>query len=238
MKLKRTILLFGLIALITSCVGKLVSATDNEEKGVSEVVEFYGGECRFSVGVSASTSDGGSKYFELEMSKSKVIESYADVAEMPASNVAYLFYRNLEGEKSNYDKIHVILKFDDGDEVTVKYPLEQLEIVKDRMSTVEKIVELIKLKQFQEIKPFLNDSSTVEYDKDVLIANMERIDPDFGEVKEFVPYGFSIRETETGNFRLHIAGVIHRDKQNHEFSADFDLGRPKEELLKIEYKLY
>ena len=38
--------------------------------------------------------------------------------------------------------------------MTFKYPVEQLEIVAIRMLTVEKIVELIKLKQFQEhIRP-------------------------------------------------------------------------------------
>lgn len=249
MKLKQTILLFGLIALMTNCAEKkdgeqkntllsnFVSITDNEDKGVKEILEFYGGQCKYAVGASASTDEGKSKYFELEMSQSEVIESYSKVAQMPASNVAYLFYKNLKDEKSNYDEIHTVLKFNDGDEMTFKYPVEQLDIVSSRMPTVEKIVELIKLKQFQEIKPLLNDTSVANYDKNELVTNMENIDSQFGELKEFLPYGFRINETEDGKRYLHISGAILRDKQNHEFSADFDLDRPKEELLMIGYKL-
>ena len=249
MKLKQTILLFGFIALITSCTEKregeqkstllsnFVSITDNEDKGVKEILEFYGGQCKYAVGASASTDEGESKYFELEISQSEVIESYSNVAQMPASNVAYLFYKNLKEEKNNYNEIHTVLKFDDGNEMTFKYPVEQLDIVASRMPTVEKVVGLIKSKQFQEIKPLLNDTSVAKYDKNELVTNMEKIDSQFGEVKEFLPYGFRIKETEVGKRYLHISGAILREKQNHEFSVDFDLDRPKDELLMIGYKL-
>ena len=90
---------------------------------------------------------------------------------------------------------------------------------------------------WQEIKPLLNDTSVAKYDKNELVTNMENIDSQFGEVKEFLPYGFRINETEDGKRYLHISGAILRDKQNHEFSADFDLDRPKEELLMIGYNL-
>ena len=54
MKLKQTILLVGLIALMTNCAEKkdgeqkntllsnFVSITDNEDKGVKEILDFYG----------------------------------------------------------------------------------------------------------------------------------------------------------------------------------------------------
>lgn len=249
MNLKHTILIFGLIAVITGCAEKkegeqkntllsnFVSITDNEDKGVKEILNFYGGQCKYAVGASTSTDEGKSKYFELKMSQSEVIESYSKVAQMPASNVAYLFYKNLKDEKNNYDEIHTVLKFNDGDEMTFEYPIEQLDIVASRLPTVEKIIELIKSKQFQNIKPFLNDSSVAQYDKNELVTNMEKVDSRFGEVKEFMPYGFRFNETDDGKNYLHISGVVLRDKENHEFSADFDLDRTKEELLMIGYKL-
>lgn len=249
MTLKQTILLFGLITIIVSCAEKrkgeqkntllsnFVSITDNEDKGIKEIIDFYGGQCKYAVGASVSTDKGKLKYFELEMSQSEVIESYSKIAQMPASNVAYLFYENLKDEKNNYEEIHTVLKFNNGNEMTFKYPVQQLDIVASRMPTVMKIVELIKSKHFQELRPFLNDTSVAKYDKNELLTNMENIDSQFGEVKEFLPYGFRINETEDGKSYLHISGAILRDKQNHEFSADFDLDKPKEELLKIGYKL-
>jgi hypothetical protein len=250
MKIKKSILLIGIIGLlISSCADKkdgeqkttllsnFVSITDNEDKGVKEVLGFYGGYCKYAVGASASTDKGKSKYFELEMSKSEVIDSYSDVAQMPASNVAYLFYKNLAEEKENYNEIHTVIVFADGDEMTFKYPTEQLEIVQNRMKSVKQIISLIKSKDFQGIKPLLNDASVAKYDKNELVANMEKVDSNFGDVKEFLPYGFRFNELENGKKYLHISGAIMRDKQNHEFSADFDLDAPIDELLKIEYKL-
>ncbi|SFT40070.1 hypothetical protein SAMN05216474_0352 [Lishizhenia tianjinensis] len=249
MKLKQTILLFGLTAFITSCAEKregeqkttllsnFLSITDNEDKGVKEILDFYGGQCKYAVGASASTTSGKSKYFELEMSQSEAIERYSKIPQMPASNVAYLFYKNLKDEKNNYDEIHTVLKLNDGDEMTFKYPIEQLDIVACRMQTVEKVVELIKSKQFHEIKTLLNDTSVANYYKNELVTNLENIDSQLGELQMFLPYGFRINETEEGKRYLHISGAIFRDKQNHEFSADFDLDRAKEELLMIGYKL-
>ncbi len=249
MKLKTTILLFGLIGILSSCAEKkdgeqkttllsnLVSITDNEDKGVKQILEIYGGQCKYAIGASASTDNGKIKYFELEMSQSEVIESYSKDAEMPASNVAYLFYKNLKDEKKNYDEIHTVIKFNDGDEMTFNYPIEQLAIIEGRMRMVEEIVGLIKANKFEEIKPFLNDTSVAKYDKNELISNMVKIDPQFGHVIEFLPYGFRINEKESGKSYLHVSGAIMREKQNHEFSADFDLDRPIDELLMIGYKL-
>jgi len=249
MKIKTGILLIGLIAIITSCAQKkdgekkatllsnFLSITDNEDKGIKEVLEFYGGQCKYTIGASASTEDGKSKYFELEMSQSQAIDSYSKIAQMPASNVAYLFYRNLNEEKNKYNEIHTVLKFADGNEMTFKYSTEQLEIVESRMPTVEKIVDLIKEKKFEKIKSFLNDTSVAKYDKNELVTNIEKIDPNFGNVKEFMPYGFRINENEQGKRFLHISGAVLRDKQNHEFSADFDLDAPKDKVLMIEFKL-
>lgn len=249
MKLKTVILLFGLITITSSCAEKkegeqkntllsnFISITDNEDKGVKEILEYYGGKCEYSVGASASTDGGKAKYFVLELSESQTIESYSKVAQMPASNMAYLFYKNLKDEKQNYNEIRTVIKLSNGEDISFNYSTDQLAIVEGRMPTVEKVVELIKTKQFQEIKPFLNDTSVAKYDKNELVTNMENVDTQFGEAIAFLPYGFRFNEYENGKKYLHISGRISRDKQDHEFSADFDLGRPKDELLMIRYKL-
>ena len=93
--------------LITSCGNKrdgeqktgllsnFISITDNEDAGVKEILDFYGGQCKYAVGVSASTEDGKKKYFELEMSGSDAIEERLDKPKLPSSNIAYIFYKNV-----------------------------------------------------------------------------------------------------------------------------------------------
>ena len=78
MKLKQTILLFGLIALITSCAEKIdgeqkntllsnfVSILESEEKGVKEILGFYGGQCKYAIGTSASTDEGNLSILNLK----------------------------------------------------------------------------------------------------------------------------------------------------------------------------
>jgi hypothetical protein len=222
----------------TELISYLVSITDNEDKGVKEILNFYGGYCKYSIGASASTEDGSKKFFELELSKSEVIEKQAKAAQMPASNIAYLFYKNLKGEKSNYEEIRTVLIFEDGEKMTFKFPTKQLELVESRMNVVNKVVGLIKDKKFEELKPLLNDNKLVSYNKEELIKNLLLIDPQFGNVTEgFRSFGFRINKEKDGMEILHISGAIIRDKQSNEFSVDLDLNGKDDTVYLLQYKL-
>ena len=234
--------------LITSCGNKregeqktgvlsnFMSITDNEDAGVKEILDYYGGYCKYAVGVSASTKDGNKKYFELEMSQSDAIEELSDKIEMPASNIAYLFYKNLKEENENYDEIHSVIIFKDGTKKTFEYSTEQLGKVNNRMKTVNKVVELINSNDFLTLKSMLN-IEFVEYDKDELITNLENMNPKFGKVTEFNPYGFRINKTKNGTEILHVSGAMIRELQNNAFSVDLNLNSDKEEIYLLQYKL-
>lgn len=216
-----------------------LSITDNEDKGVKEILDFYGGYCKYAIGASASTETGKKKYFELELSKSDVIEEKAKVAQMPASNIAYLFYKNLnKEERENYDEIHTVLIFADGEKMTFEYPREQLELVDQRIKVVNKVVGLIKEKNFEALRLMLNDTALVTYDKNELITNLAKVDPQFGNVTEgFRPFGFRINKVKDGTDLLHISGAIIRDKQSNEFSVDLDLNGKDDNIYVLQYKL-
>lgn len=222
-----------------STLSNALSITDNEDKGVKEILNFYGGYCKYAVGVSASIETGKKKYFELELSKSEIIEAKAKVAQMPASNIAYLFYKNLNNEeRANYDEIHTVLIFADGEKMTFEFPSKQLEIVNQRMKVVDKVVGLIKEKNFEALRPMLNDTALVPYDKNELITNLTKVDPQFGNVTEgFRPFGFRIDKAKNGTEVLHIFGAIIRDKQSNEFSVDLDLNGKEDNIFVLQYKL-
>lgn len=251
MKYLRILILFASTLTITSCgkrhegeqkpslLSNALSITDNEDKGVKEILDFYGGYCKYSIGASASTATGKKKYFELELSKSEFIDEKAKVAQMPASNIAYLFYKNLnKEERAIYDEIHTVLIFSDGETMTFEFPSNQLELVDQRMKVVNKIVGLIKEKNFEALRPLLNDTALVNYDKEELITNITNIDPQFGNVTEgFRPFGFRINKAKDGTDVLHISGAIIRDKQSNEFSVDLDLNGKDDNIFVLQYKL-
>jgi hypothetical protein len=222
-----------------SLLSNALSITDNEDKGVKEILDFYAGYCKYAVGASASTNGDDKKYFELELSKSDAIEARANVAEMPASNIAYLFYKNLnKEEQNNYSEIHTVLIFADGSKMTFEFPTQQLELVKQKMILVNKVVGLIKEKKFDELEPFLNDTALVRYDKKELIAKLKSVDSDYGNVTEgFVPFGFRVGELKNGISVLHLAGAIIRDKQSNEFSVDLDINSKEDKIYILQYKL-
>jgi hypothetical protein len=244
---------FGLIIVIaltlTSCADKhegeqktgllsnLVSITDNEDKGVKEILDYYGGQCKYAIGASASTDTGSKKYFELEMSKSDPFEKYAQIVEMPASNVAYLFYKNLKDEKTKYDEIHTVVVFNDGTKKTFVFDPSQLELVVKAMPSVLKVVDILKSKNYQSLSPILNDSTLMQYDKKGLIANIEKMDPQFGNIKEFIPYGFRFKNLDNGKRVLHISGALMRDKQSNEFSIDLNPDSSTDEIYLLQYQL-
>ena len=156
---------------------------------------------------------------------------------MPSSNIAYLFYSNLKDEKSKYDQIHTVLILKDNSKIDYKFSKEKLEIVDQKMNIVNKVVALLKEKNFDGIKSMLtSDTTFINLDKEKYIANITSADPQFGNIKEFTPCGFRFDETEDGSELLHISGILRRDKQSNEFSVTIDPKSTKDEIIVMEYK--
>lgn len=219
-------------------ISNFVSITHNEDNGVKKILDFYGGYCKYAIGASASTDDGKKKYFELELSKSHVLEKQRATPDLIASNAAYIFFSNLIEERKNYDEIHAVLVFADGKKETFEFPMQQLELVGNRMAVVNKIVALIKAKNFEALRPILVGSDLFPYDQNQLIANLKVVDPQFGNVTQgFRPFGFRINKTKYGAEILHISGAVIRDKQSNAFSVDLNLNGKDDKAYKLEYEL-
>ena len=236
--------------LLTSCAEKregelkpglfsnFVSITNNEDNGVKKILDFYGGYCKYAIGASASTDDGKKKYFELELSKSRGLEKQRATPALIASNVAYIFFSNLKEERKNYDEIHTVLIFADGKKETFEFPIQQLQLVENRMAVVNKIVALIKEKNFEALRPMLAESDLFPHDENQIIASLKAVDPQFGNVTEgFRLFGFRINKTKYGAEIVHIAGAVIRDKQSNMFSVDLNLNSKDDKAYKLDYQL-
>lgn len=212
--------------------------TENEDKGIKEIIGFYGGQCEYGFEKKLSTGQGNETIFWIKFSKSADIDSLQQMAEMPSSNIAYIFYKNLDKEKSKYSQIESELIFGSGESLKYSYPIFQLEKVKSKLLLVNKIVSLIKDKDFKGIKKYLGtDTVLFNYDKDNLISNLQNADPNFGSVKEFTPYGFKFSKADNGKEILHISGLLTRDKQSHYLSFNLDPNTLKDEIYSLDYKL-
>lgn len=238
--MKKLAIALLIVSVITSCgLPKALKVTENEDKGVKEVLGFYGGYCKYSIGILASTETKTKKYFELELSGSSVVNKYWQTPEMSASNIAYLFYRNLKGEEERkYNEIRTVLVFSNGEKVEFSYPVSELQLVTRRMLLADKVVALLRKQDYEGLASILNDSSPfATYKKAELISQVKAAEQRFGNVTEgFRSFGFKIGDRKDGMQLLHMSGVVLRDKENSEFSIYANLHSDKEEVFLLQYK--
>ncbi len=229
----------------------VVKLTPNEDKGVKEILATYGGKVKSSVGVSALAtlklngySTTSNKYFEIKLSDSDTLEAegFKGHEEWSASNILYLFIKNLGNEKTNYQSINVVFSYKDGSQRTEKFPLDEetinrAELISKKMIIVNKIVDLLKNKDYNPIKLMISNTSPFIKDKDVFIASVEKAESTFGAITEFKLYGFGFPTlNKDGTELLKIYGMTFRDKgENIEFSVILDPNSLKEEILALDY---
>jgi hypothetical protein len=219
----------------TTLLSNLLSITNNEDKGIKEVLWFYGGECEYSIGYSNSSEDNGGKFFQIELRKSDAIEKGAKVSQMHASNIAFRFFKNLTNERKNYKEIRVALVFNDGQKQTFKYFSNELERVEKKLTVVNLVVNLI---NYDSLGTLLSDNSMFTYNKNELLSNLEKVDSSFGNITEgFRLFGFRNDLMKNGIQILHFSGAIIRDKQSNEFSIDIDWSENSNKLYRLQYKM-
>jgi len=238
----KPILLFILSVLIISCSnnpkGGILSnllPTKNEDSAINEISKYYGGTCSCAFGKSISTANGKKNYVELEVKQSEVLETYKNNADLPCSNIAYLFYAKLVDEKTKYDEIRTVISYNDGTSTTCSYPLSQLEIVKAKMLLVNKVFGFINEKKFDSLRSMLNDTSFAKYKKD-LIDSIIKTEDVKGPVKKVIPFGFAFGKISSGKEVLHISVAIFREKQRDQFSVDFDPNIASNNIISMNYK--
>lgn len=250
---KLNLILIGLVIFSTSCVqkrdgetqntlaSKVVGVTDNEYKGVGEVIAFYGGKCNRHIGFETKNGEKLT-YFELEMMESESLEEYAQVIDMPASNIAYLFYRNLNtDEKAKYSFIRVTVDFKSGEQYQSDYYLDNLERLTKNLDRISSVTELM----IQEDYSNLLLQFDIEIAKDLTIEQLQalckQVDSQFGKIDSIQFQGFSFfNVTEPIEKELlHLAGIHIRQGQNTPFSIFVDPEKVEDEkflnTLKFEF---
>ncbi len=245
-------LLIGLL-ILTSCVqkrdgetqntltSKVVGVSDNEYNGVADAVNFYGGVCNRHKGF--ETKDGEKKnYFELEMKDSELLESYSQVIEMPTSNIAYLFYKNLgKEEKEKYSFIRVTIDFKNGEKHQTDYDLVDLERLSKNVERIKYTTDLMIKKDYSTLFTHFDKEVAPDLTIEQLSSLCTKVDSQYGQIDSIQFQGFSFFDVSkpTEKELLHLAGIHLRNGQNTPFSIFVDPNRGENEeylnTLKFEF---
>ncbi len=226
-------LLIFLCVILSACTN-LIKLTPNEDRGVKDVLDTYAGYCKYSIGESASTQDGTKKFFELELSKSDVVQKFSTMPDVVASGIAYTFYDNLKDESKNYNEVHSVLIFSNNKKIEYSYSTDSLALIASKMKIVDRIINLIHAKNFNELKPLLSDEAYADSDKNNLISNIKRLDPAFGTFKSFIVLGFRFETINNFNV-VHVLGIMTRNKQNNRFSVKINLKSSEDKVMYMDY---
>lgn len=182
---------FAIILLVLLSCKNTVDITETEVNAVQEVLNYYNGKCLRSKGFDLKNGVN-LKNFELEMSDSELLEHNADNLKFDSGNIAYLFYSNLNNEKSNYDEIKVKINLKNGNSQNYKYTSQELLEIENLQPQINKINELILSKNYEELA--LQFENSVKIDKESIAALFAKIEKQYGAIKKTQFQGFDFKE--------------------------------------------
>jgi hypothetical protein len=226
--------LFGILLVLVMAACNNVSVTDTEVKAVQSVLDFYGGICNRYKGIDFKN---GTKetYFELEMSQSELIESYSNMLEMPASNIAYLFYSNLKDEQKNYTLVKVKINLTTGQSHEYSYSAPDLKEMERFTPVLQTVSEKIKAHDYNGLLSQFDTAIASNLTAEQLKIYCSPYDSAYGQVKQVYFQGYAYFEPENENRALvHLAGAMLREKKNTPISLSID--RKTKRVLTMKYE--
>ncbi|GAA4334191.1 hypothetical protein [Flaviaesturariibacter amylovorans] len=196
----------------------LYSISDNEDKGIKEIISVYGGECEYGFAKSSSGAPAERNTFWIEVRKSAAIESSRAGADLISSNIAFLFYRNLKEERDKYTGIKVKI-VGTGDKVLeAVYPVPDLKLALARFGVVNEVVALLDKQDYKAFGERVDlDTSFFNVPagegKATFLEKVTGQERQLGAVKELLPYGFRLFESPGpgGGSVLYFAALVFRE---------------------------
>ncbi len=185
------ILTLLLLSITLISCKKNIGVTEKEVNAVQQVLNFYNGECLRHKGIESKNGENKT-YFELEMSKSPLLESNATNLKPHAANIAYLFYTSLDDEKKDYNQIRVKINLQNGTTSQFSYSDKEIEEIENLMPKIDNISQLIKNKDYETLTNLFD--KTLELETSQIAELFNKLDNQFGNVKQDQFQGFEFKE--------------------------------------------
>jgi hypothetical protein len=230
------LLLFNCSAFV-SCKNNLSVFSENEMKGLTEIRQFLGGSLTCGKHLGNLSDEGKTSVFTVELKDSEGAEEIANTAmksrpaQMIASNMAYILYNNMKEERLKYTAIQATINFANGKTNTLQYSITELEVAATKFKVVNKIVDLLKAKNYDGLNAyFVDKSSYSKLSKKERVAFIKSIESKYPSTEDFELWGFG-QNTEVITF----IGNLIRGGEPHRFMIILNPDVSKEEVYYINY---
>lgn len=225
------ILTFIFLTLIIVSCKKDIGVTEKEVNAVQQVLNFYDGECLRHKGF--ETKNGETKtYFELEMSKSSILENNSEKLKSHSGNIAYLFYSALDDERSNYNEIRVKINLQNGTSSEFLYSDKEIEEIEKLIPKINQISELLKNKKYENLLGLFD--KTIEIEISELTKLFNNLESEYGIVKQSQFQGFEFKDTN--NFGQVIKVNVVQVREKVTFTMILIFNRNNRNLISIEFE--
>jgi hypothetical protein len=225
--MKKFVFLLFLVSFF-SC--NKISESQIEVDAVQEVLNFYNGECKKSKGISLVNGKKLNNY-QLEISNSELLNQDAKYLKFHSGNIAYLFYSNLNEEKSNYDEIKVKINLSNGESHDYSYSDKELIEIESLNSKLIKIEKFIKEKDFESLSSEFDETVNVESKniEDLFVA----LENQYGKASRLQFQGFEFADSNNFGQLIVVTEALMLEKVNATILLIFN--RKTKNLIAIEF---
>lgn len=215
-----------IIGLLISCNSSIKKS--KEISAVLSVLNFYDGVCVKNTGFSITNKEKKRLFFELEISNSSLLEKHSKNLQIPASNIAYLFYKNVD--KNQYDDIKVKIHLKNGNVSEFTYSTKDINGVIELERTISLINKKIINGEYTEIANYFDSKIKQKLNRKEIEKMFNDYDSIYGKINNIQLQGFSyaaISEDDSPIKLLHLSEVVIRDGHNTKLSLFFNKNSQK-----------
>lgn len=224
----RKFLSISVIILLSSC--NKVTETENEINAVQAVLTFYNGECLKSKGFEKE-NDVDKQNYEMEISKSELLNQNPDKLKSHSGNIAYLFYSNLKSDKTNYNEIKVRINLSNGFSQSFKYSYNELNEIEKFQPKTNEIIKYIKTENYENLSKQFEDS--IKIDKKTISELFSSLRSKYGKIKRTQFQGFQFEDSNNFGKIIVIREALVFEKITASMNLIFN--RESKKLLSVEF---
>jgi DNA replicative helicase MCM subunit Mcm2 (Cdc46/Mcm family) len=196
--MKKSILVIFFIAFL-SCNQK--NSNQIEPNAVKKVLDFYKGEGKL-------IKNAESNCYEIELSKSELLNYDVNSIDYHAGNIAYIIHKNLKVK--DYDCVKVKINLNNGDSFDFNYSVKELSEVESYIPNFEEVSNLIMNKDYEKL--FYQFDKSFNPDRQSIEKIFTNVESKLGKLNNIYYTGFKNFETEECGKVIEFKAVLVHDK--------------------------
>jgi hypothetical protein len=234
MKLKITQLLFVSLGLLAGCSSSTEHAERIDHTRPDEVTAFFGENITYSKGQHTAANEPKSTYLEVTIHDDKLAQQYTDLS-LPASNCAYLSYKNLPAaERRQYDYLKITMQ-GAGTAPSYTFPSSELALATQAATNLDMLMTRFKDRDYPAVINTFSPSALTPEMRAQSLSLLTAMEQQNGPVQQYYLEGYEPAQAQLAGKELplvHLFVTLSHPKKASRLLVAINPGLPpKEQFL-------